>query len=198
MAGGGKNGRDLYQIHLTGKVIDNTNKGLSVKKLNRIANQISKQVQSSFSGKGDGIEFKATADITAVSETNPLTASDHAFRIVDDVAKILDKVDPPGTNTAGFAQVGQNVVYIENGVEYSRIGTHELGHSAGLGHPKDEINLSTGMPYTTNDFPGNLMHQGQDVNSNGEPVAGTKLEPWQIKKIQKMYDIGALNRGKQE
>ncbi|MGK6353560.1 RHS repeat-associated core domain-containing protein [Parapedobacter sp. DT-150] len=196
--GGGKNGRDLYQIHVSGKIVDNTSKGLSNKQLNRISKQISKQIEKSFSGKDKKIEFKTTTDISvADANHNPLSASDHAFRIVDDVATTTGRTDPPGANIEGFGPVGQNVVYIEKGGNYSRTGAHELGHSAVLGHPKNEINPLTGSVYTTNDFQGNLMHQSQDLNSSGQPVAGNKILPWQIQKMYRMYQVGAMNRGRQ-
>ena len=195
--GGGKNGRDLYQIHVSGKVVDDTSNGLSQKKLNRIAKRTSKQIQKSFKGKDKNIEFETTTDISVADANNPLQAGDHAFRVVDDVATAIGTTDPPGGNIEGFAPVGQNVVYLENGSN-GRTAAHETGHSAGLGHPKNEINPATGSPYTTNDFPGNLMHQSQDRNSSGQPVAGTKIEAWQVKKVEKRYSIGALNRGKQK
>lgn len=196
--GGGKNGKDLYQINVIGKVVDNTSKGLTSKRLNKISQQISKQIQKSFSGGDENIEYQTTTNITvANAQNNPLKASDHAFRIVDDVASTIGQTDPPGGNIEGFGPVGQNVVYIEKGGNYARTGAHELGHSAVLGHPKNEINPATGAPYTTSDFPRNLMHQSQDMNSAGQPAAGTRIEPWQIKRIHQMYGVGALNRGKQ-
>lgn len=171
---------------------------MNAKQLNSISAQISKQIEKSFSGGDKSIEYKTTTNITvADAQNNPLDASDHAFRIVDDVATTIGQTDPPGGNIEGFGPVGQNVVYIEKGGNYSRTGAHELGHSAALGHPKNETNPATGAPYTTNDFPGNLMHQSQDMNSSGQPAAGTRIEPWQVKRIHQMYGVGALNRGKQ-
>jgi hypothetical protein len=170
---------------------------LNGKQLNRISRQISKQIEKSFSGKDRNIQFETTTDITVANASNPLQASDHAFRIDDDVASTIGQTDPPGGNIEGFGTVGQNVVYVEKGGNYSRPGAHEFGHSAGLGHPKNEMNPATGTPYTVNDFPGNLMHQSQDRNSSGQSAAGTKIKPWQIMKVERLYSIGALNRGRQ-
>ena len=197
--GAGKNGRDLYEVKVTGKVVDNTSKGMSAKQLNKIAGQLTKQIEKSFSGKDKNIEVKATAEISVEdAANNPLASGDHAFRVVDDVATTTGQTDPPGGNIEGFGPVGQNVVYLEKGGNYSRTGAHELGHSGGLGHPKNEMNPATGAPYTTNDFSGNLMHQSQDRNSSGQPVAGTKIETWQVKRMEQLYGLGALNRGKQK
>ncbi|WP_221391968.1 RHS repeat domain-containing protein [Dyadobacter sp. NIV53] len=114
--GGGANGKDLYKINVSGKVVDNTSKGFTSKQLNRISQQISKQIQKSFSGGDKNIEYQTTTNITVASaQNNPLEASDHAFRIVDDVATTIGQEDPPGGNIEGFGPVGQNVVYIEKG-----------------------------------------------------------------------------------
>jgi RHS repeat-associated protein len=194
--GGGKKGRDLYQIKVTGKVVDDTKDGLSAKKLNKIAKKISRQIRKSFKGKDKNIEFETTTDISVADEDNPLQVGDHAFRVVDDVATTIGETDPENGNIAGFALPGQNVVYIEKGVIYGRTGAHELGHSATLAHPQDEINPATGTKYTTKElntqFRGNLMHQS--IN----PASGTRINANQVKKIKEMYSIGALNRGKQQ
>jgi RHS repeat-associated protein len=198
--GGGQDGRNLYQIHVTGKVVDNTSKGLSEKQLNRIAKKISKQVANSFSGKDKNIEYEATADISVASEDNPLNKSDHAIRIIDDIATATGQKDPKGKNIEGYGTAGQKVVYLEKGTNYSRTGAHELGHSFGLSHIKDEIEITPSnkfIPLTVNDYPGNLMHQSQDVNSQGKSVAGTSIAPFQIRKIYRLYKVGALNKGKQ-
>jgi RHS repeat-associated protein len=193
---GGSDGRDLYQIHVSGKVIDNTTGGMSAKKMNRIASQISKQIEKSFSGIDSDIEFQTTTEITVADASNPLNASDHAFRIVDDVSSIIGASAPMGTRMDGFAEVGQNYMLIDSkSTNMSRTGAHELGHSAGLGHPKDEINPSTGERYTSQEqatqFRGNLMHQSRDQFS------GTRINSGQIKRMKQIYDIPALNRGKQ-
>ena len=198
--GGGKNGRDLFQLTITGKVVDNTANGLSQKQLSGIAKQITNQLVQSFTGKDKSIEFSATANISVESATNPLTSSDHAFRIVDDVATTLGRQDPPGGNIEGFGPVGQNVVYLEKGTNYSRTGAHELGHSSGLGHIKDltEFKKGKNVNLTTDDYQGNLMHQSQDFNSQGQQSAGNRVEGSQIREIYKLFKIPALNRGRQK
>lgn len=178
----------MFEINFTGKVVDNTTSGLSSKQLGRIANQISSQFVSSFSGKDKNVEFKATANVTVESSSNPLAASDHAIRVVDDVATTIGQVDPPDGNIEGFGKPQQNYVYLEKGANYGRTGTHELGHSLGLAHIKDltEIRNGVAVPLTTNDHFGNLMHQGQDMNSQGQPVAGLRVESFQVREIYKM------------
>jgi len=199
--GGGKNGRDLYEITVTGKVIDNTTKGLSEKQLNRITKQITKQVQKSFTGKDKTAEFKTTANLTVAKSEGDINKSDHVVRIVDDIATKTGIPDAPGTNTAGSAPPLQNLVTLEKGIDFGRVGAHEFGHSFGLGHIKDELGPDGKGGWTvltTDDYPGNLMHQGQDLNSAGKPVAGTTIEVFQILTIYNLFTAGRLNQGKQK
>jgi RHS repeat-associated protein len=198
---GGKNGRDLYEIKVTGKIIDNTTKGLSDKKLNKITKQITKQVQKSFSGKGKTSEFKAIASLTVAKSEEDINRSDHVVRIVDDIATKTGVPDAPGTNTAGMAPPLQNLVTLELGVDFGRVGAHEFGHSFGLDHIKNSLgpNVSGGWDVlTTDDYPGNLMHQGQDLNSSGNPVSGTRIEEFQVLRIYSLFKAGQLNKGKQK
>jgi hypothetical protein len=119
---------------------------------------------------------------------------------VDDVATATSQQDPSGGNIEGYGSFGQNVVYMETGTDYSRTGAHELGHSFGLAHIKDETEVTSAnqfIPLTGNDYPGNLMHQSQDMNSQGQSVAGTSVVPFQIRKIERFYKAGALNKGGQ-
>ncbi|WP_374163612.1 hypothetical protein [Arcticibacter sp. MXS-1] len=139
--------------------------------------------------------------MTVASASNPLSKGDHALKIVDDVASAIGQQDPPGGNIEGYGPVGQNVVYLEKGTNYSRTGPHELGHSSGLAHIKDLMEtLPSGKtrPYTTDSFPGNLMHQSQDMNSQGQPAAGYSIESFQVKEMYRLYKAGALNRGRQQ
>jgi hypothetical protein len=77
-----------------------------------------------------------------------------------------------------------------------RTSAHELGHSGGLPHIKDDIEITLMGEFkllTTGDYPRNLMHQSLDVSS-----PGFEIEPFQIRKIQRFYESGLLNRGKQK
>jgi hypothetical protein len=126
---------------------------------------------------------------------------DHAFRIVDDVAKATGQQNQPGTTIEGFGPVGQNVVYIGANADISRTGIHEIGHSGGLAHIKNLVETLTNgqtRQLTTDDYQGNLMHQGQDMNSQGQPSAGYSIESFQVKEMYRLYKVGALNRGRQQ
>ncbi len=201
IAGGGEDGRDLYQITITGKVVDDTGRGLSERALNRITRKIQRQIERSFSGSGEGIEFETVANITASSDENPLSDDDHAFRIVDDVAATLGRVNPVGGEIQGNAPAGQNLIYLQRGTNYSSTGAHEFGHSAGLAHIRDETEVTQAgnfIPLSVNDYPGNLMHQSRDVDQHGNSVAGTRIEPLQIRIMQRKFRNGQLNQGRQQ
>lgn len=199
--GGGKNGRDLYEITVTGKVIDNTTKKLSEKQLNRITKQITKQVQKSFTGKDKTAEFKTTANLTVAKSEGDINKSDHVVRIVDDIATKTGIPDAPGTNTAGSSPPLQNLVTLELRIDFGRVGAHEFGHSFGLDHIKNSLGPDGKGGWnvlTTDDYPGNLMHQGQDLNSSGNQVAGTTIEVFQVLRIYNLFKAVQLNKGQQK
>ena len=51
---------------------------------------------------------------------------------------------------------------------------------------------------STDDYNGNLMHQGIDQNSQGQPVAGTTIEVFQILRIYNNFKTGSLNQDNQK
>ncbi len=195
ITGGGSKGQDLVQIHVTGKVVDNTSKGLSQKRLDRMAKRISKQVQKSFTGKSKSLEFETTTDITASSTSNPVEKSDHVFKIVDDVGAATTGT-LSGESNPGRAKPFEYAIFLRPEAS-ARTAAHELGHSIGLAHIKDAVD-SNYKPLTTDDYYGNLMHQSIDVNSSGQPVAGNKIEAFQIRKIINFSNLGKYKKhGKQ-
>jgi hypothetical protein len=181
--GGGKKGRDLYEITITAKLIDSTAKGLSVRQLDNIQKQLTKQIQKSFSGRDKFIEFRTTAIFTVAKSETDVTEGDHIVRIVDDLAKSIGVPDAPSTNTVGSAVPLHKIVTLELSKDFGRVAAHEFGHSFGLDHIKNSPgpNGQGGWTMlTANDYPGNLMHQAQDLNSRGHQVAGTTIRGFQV------------------
>jgi len=169
--------------------------------LNRITKQITNQIQKSFTGKDKTAEFKTTANLTVAKAETDINKSDHVVRIVDDIAIKTGIPDAPGTNTAGSTPPFQNLVMLEIGIDFGRVGAHEFGHSFGLDHIKNSLGPDGKGGWnvlTTDDYPGNLMHQGQDLNSSGNQVAGTTIEVFQILRIYNNFIAGQLNKGKQK
>jgi len=195
IAGGGSKGQDLVQIHVTGKVVDNTSKGISQKKLDKMAGRISKQVQKSYSGKNKNVEFETTTDITASSAGNPVEKSDHVFKVVDDVGAATTGT-ASGASNPGKAKPFEYAIFLRPEASVRTVA-HELGHSMGLAHIRSATDLNFKF-LTTNDYFGNLMHQSIDVNSSGQSVAGTKIEGFQIRKIVNFNNLGMYKKyGKQ-
>ena len=189
------------EITVTGKVIDNTTEGLSQKQIKRITKQITKQVEKSFSGKDKTTEFKTKVNLTIADDESDIISSDHVVRIVDDIATKTCKPDPPGINTVGDSPPLQNLITLEKGIDFGRVGAHEFGHSFGLDHIKNSLGPDGKgglMVLTTDDYNGNLMHQGQDLNSSGNQVAGTTIEVFQILRIYNLFKAGQLNKGQQK
>ncbi|MCY1529588.1 hypothetical protein D9M68_647400 [compost metagenome] len=174
VAGGGSKGKDLYEIRVTGKVIDDTGKGLSDKQLNRHQKAIISGIEDSFSGKGDGIEWKATTEIEIAKTDSDLAKGNHAFRLKGQIGCSGETGNDPTLQIAESTSPFQNVVNLSVSAfgNFSRTAAHELGHSAGLAHIKDDY-----MPYkggikslSASDYPNNLMQQYRDVSNPGNTL----------------------------
>ena len=178
-----------HVIKVTGKLIDETGK-IGTEKMGEYAKALKSGIEESYKNKGlmgRFYKFKAVADITVQSDANPLNRTDHAFRIVEQgkIPHPFKKGEYVPKRNKGLSAWGQNIIYLSNhllneddpGEALGRTGAHELGHSALLKHPK------SGMV-------GNLMNQ----SSSGR--AGKKLTRSQLKKIEKAFKKGILNRGR--
>ncbi|MDZ4204211.1 MAG: RHS repeat-associated core domain-containing protein [Bacteroidales bacterium] len=197
------NGAVTLVVTVTGKLINESGATYKSEQLQGFADRLASSIVDSYSGTGENVSFRGMANITVATDDNPLSETDHAFRIVDQ-GKIPDgKGGFQTESTTGAAAVGHNVVYISEHIldrkeategkyagagktekgtaTFERTGPHELGHSGGLsGHPK------------AGTFDGNLMHQTK------QPNAGKRLTEGQILKIEKDYKDGNLNKGLQK
>ena len=192
-------GKTIITVTVTGKLINESGKAYTTEEMQAYTNRLVSSISSAYTGSDGDVSWKGVANITLVSDDNPLGATDHAFRIVDQ-GKIPGAKGEDGV--LGMAPFGENVVYLSNHMldrtqategTYSgtgktdagtgtleRTGPHELGHSGNLKHP------------TPGTMDGNLMHQTKQSN------AGMKLTKDQILQMQKDYDAGKLNQGKQK
>ena len=197
-------GTTVVQINITGKLINQSSKGLTLQQMNNYSSRLSSAIKNSFeSASGGQLVVNVTTNISVVSVANPLTPKDHAFTIVDD-GRLPDSGNPGGfrpSGVIGHASFGELGVYINaniidaapattgvnngtgkttaNGPTLERTGPHELGHTGTLEHP------SVGTENS------NLMHQTL------QPNAGTNVTPNQIMQIKGAYDRGELNQGRQ-
>ena len=192
-------GKTTITVTVTGKLINESGKAYTAEQMQAYTDRLVSSISSAYTGSDGDVSWKGVANITLVSDDNPLGATDHAFRIVDQ-GKIPGAEGENGV--LGMAPFGENVVYLSNHIldrtqategTYSgtgktdagtgtleRTGPHELGHSGNLKHP------------TPGTMDGNLMHQTK------QPNAGMKLTKDQILQMLKDYDAGKLNQGKQK
>ena len=199
-----EDGTTVVTMTVTGKLINESGKTFTSEQMNDYANRLSGSIKNSYGVKGDKFEVNVVTNITVATEDNKLGATDHAFRIVDD-GKLPDSNNPGGFRPEGIighAAFGELGVYINaeivndnkpattgtyagtgktdtGGATLERTGSHELGHTGTLPHSTPGIE------------DGNLMHQTSQLN------AGTQITKEQILKMQKAYDNGELNKGRQ-
>ncbi|MCK9447337.1 MAG: RHS repeat-associated core domain-containing protein [Bacteroidales bacterium] len=186
-------------VTVTGKLVNESATAYTAEKLQGYADRLATSIADSYTGTGETVNFRGVANISVASDDNPLSETDHAFRIVD-------QGSIPGaegkSGVLGRALFGENVVYLSEhmldrkeategknagtGKTHTSLGTlertgpHELGHSGNLKHP------------TPGTMDGNLMHQTK------QPNAGKKVTEDQILQIEKDYKAGNLNKGKQK
>ena len=123
-------------ISVTGKVIDNTNRGLRERKLNSSKEKIIKGINN-INVSGSGVKVNFQANIEIANSENDILEDDHVYRLVDDISAIegVNNIKP-GFRPMGYAPVGENVIYLDKHFT-SRMAGHETGHSAGLWHIED-------------------------------------------------------------
>jgi uncharacterized protein RhaS with RHS repeats len=197
-----EDGTTIVTMTVTGKIINDSSKNYTAEQMSSYADRMSNSIKDVYGIKGDKFEVNVVTNITVASEDNPLSETDHAFRLVDN-GKIPDGFGGfEKEGTLGQALNGQNVVYVANhtlngteategqyagtGKTQSGFGTmertvsHELGHSANQDHPSEK-----------NLMPGNIMNQ------TARKDAGKIITPRQIMEMKKAYDAGKLNQGQQ-
>ena len=182
-------------VTVSGKLINNSSTSYTAEEMQGIADRIASSIAESYTGEGETVNWKGVANISVASDDNPLTETDHAFRLYDN-GKLPDSKNPGKTRPSGVighAPKGEKVVELNTMIvkdvpmadgrkaTLERTAPHELGHSGTLDHPTDKKSL-----------PGNLMHQ------TSNPNAGKKLNEKQILQIEKEYKAGNLNKGRQE
>ena len=214
-------------IDVVGKLINNSSRNLNDKQLEKRRKRIVKGLNNVKIAGGDDFEIQINAHISIAQSENDISASDHVYRLVDDIAKVPGvPASEPGSDPEGFSKPYQNFVYLENDFT-SRTAAHETFHSAGLARHIDESNersmfpaatgflrhrarggdrnafntlqrMATSSILTGDDFPKNLMHQGDTRNSKGRLVSGYLITRDQINSIQYKFINGNTNKGQQK
>ncbi|MGH1517985.1 RHS repeat-associated core domain-containing protein [Chryseobacterium sp. JK1] len=164
-------GTKVITMTVTGKIIDQTGNKYSNEQLNNYANRLSDSFKSVYGIREDGYEVNVVTNISVATNDNPLSKTDHAFRLVEDGEIPDNKGGYEPLGTLGKALPGENVVYLAdtmlenqpaNSGQYAgtgkadngdgtleRTGPHELGHSGnqqGHNYPSGNVMLPTISP----------------------------------------------------
>jgi RHS repeat-associated protein len=167
-------------MHVTGKTINvSSNKSINMEK---VTQRIADRIESSFSGKTDGVTFTTNVNLSIANSMDDVSASDHIFALAD-------ISDYQGNSVSGAANdFNGKVAFIDadyfSGLWDNSIGNtgtstagHEFGHLAGLKHSSDYFNI---------------MRQGA---GNSWFSLSTNVNGEQLSQIRKNYENGLLNRG---
>ena len=190
-----KDGTVTIVVTVTGKLINNSSTTYTAEEMQGIADRIASSIANSYTGEGKTVKWRGVANISVATDDNPLTETDHAFRLYDN-GKLPDSKRPGKSRpfgVIGHAPKGERVVELNAMIvkdlpmadgrkaTLERTAPHELGHSGTLDHPADKSSR-----------PGNLMHQTSNPNS------GSRLDEDQILELEEEYMVGGLNKGRQE
>ena len=185
-----ENGQKIVTFSFTAAIIDQSSKKYTKAQLEDYQIRIAKGLINSFSGVADGIIYRADVKLRIVNSMYEVASSDHVIHIVDNDKMPLDDVEFIDDITLGYAQTGQNFIYLstyildqvtsndETKTSLERTVAHEFGHSAGLSH------------FDAEGIPGDLMHQ------SGNELTGKTLNSNSINKIINLFNTGELNHGK--
>jgi hypothetical protein len=165
-------------MNVTGKVI-NVSSNSNVN-LTDATKRISDQIESSFSGKADGVTFSTNVNLSAVNSMNDVAESDHIFALAD-INSPKDGTINGASNLQGGKVAFIDADYFSGPWDTSfgglgpRTAAHEFGHLGNLGHQTDKSNLMR------NNI-GNTWWTG-----------GTKLTNGQLRTIHESWKNGTLN-----
>ena len=70
-------------VTVSGKLINNSSTSYTAEEMQGIADRIASSIAESYTGEGETVNWKGVANISVASDDNPLTETDHAFRLYD-------------------------------------------------------------------------------------------------------------------
>ena len=192
---GQNGGKSTVVIQVTGKLVNNSSTTYTSEQLQGYADRLVSSISSSYTGEGEGVNFRAEVNITVATDDNKATSTDHTFTIQDQgklpgsegnngvtgnavkgdknvniSQHILDRKEATTGEYAGTGKTEKGLGTLE------RTGAHELGHPATLDHP------------ATGTMDKNLMHQTKEAN------AGKTVTETQVLQIEKAYKDNKLNK----
>lgn len=160
-----------YSIHISGVLYNSSSQKVNMKLLKT---DIERQIKDAFTFSKGTFDVSTSVDLRTVSSLDEIKETDHVFNIVDQEnlgKSVLAKSDVGGLQV----RIGKTLVDKILSNENSRTIPHELGHTAGLYHSKNE---------------NNLMSQ----TKNGNNSTRKELSVTQFYKIIDNYNYGLINK----
>lgn len=195
-----KNGNITYDVVFKGQVYDNTTKkGIDTKAMAKsITNQLNNFYKVSYAKGEDGVAVAVnfSADVTSIEDKKDL-ASDATLIEVDDGSNF--KKSGAVGQVVGRAITGKKVLInadaaddiIKNDKESTV--AHEIGHTAGLLHPDQDVQQGfffwSEEPGPTGNSPISNFMQRIDYTN----IAKTGVTRQQIYRMYMLYSLGQLN-----
>jgi RHS repeat-associated protein len=105
-------GKTIITVTITGKLINESSTAYTTEQMQSYADRMVASIASTYTGSDGNVSWNGVANITVASDDNPLSITDHAFRIVDK-GKIPDgNGEYAAETTLGIAAHGENVAYL--------------------------------------------------------------------------------------
>jgi RHS repeat-associated protein len=191
--GGGKDGRDLLTLRVTGKIINFSNNNVN---MGEALKSIKSMVESSFKGENiNGMDVNMELNFSIAESMEDVADNDHLLVLAEEKN---DKI-PGVSNGLGGKVAAVDADYFTGlydrfiGEEGERTSAHELGHLFGLTHGsggKDSNNLMTqGEAYKR----GNEITKSQ-LNSILKNLAQNKLNQGSNFNLQGLPNLGIGSR----
>ena len=199
-----KKGNWHVNINFTGSILNSSVEKFSKQELNDFAKAVSSQFEAAFSQTfknedGSKTIVNATANIDVINDKSNLADNSTLLEIrnQDDDAF---KTDNQNEKIVASAENGKLVLFnassvndLYNGNNNKTIA-HEIGHTGGLRHPKeDKENLTpTIFPFVPARYT-NFMNQNIDFKTPKDAKKFTGVTKGQIQRIYNLYSNGFLN-----
>jgi hypothetical protein len=188
-----EDGSYVYNITVNGVLYNNSSN--SSIDMSALQSKIQEQIGDVFNISGDGFSVNMTLNLKTVTSVDDISSTDHVFQVVDQ-SKLKKEGELANANLNGLnIRIGTDLVESTLNGTNARSIAHELGHTGGLKHPKDEDagliayksrgqNLMTQLKYT------------YSVGKEGADASWARnLTGAQIGKIWNNYDTHTLNQG---
>ncbi len=184
--GGGKNGRDLVTIKVTGKLINFSSNEVD---MDHALGEIKGLFESSFQAENvDGQDINVEFNFSIADNMDEVSETDHLLVLADGKTGNV----PAASNAIGGMVAVVDADYFTGfydmnfGEQGERSASHEVGHLLGLTHKDGTYKNKNGAKVEDTSH---LMTQGPAWNRGNEITAKN------LKKIKRKLKLGLLNRG---